>query len=722
MKSIFHGLYITLILGLLSGCTPAAANFSLGGDSDSQMESSSPTEIPHYTPSPKPVETRVQILMSTTADWTELHLVSGTTWSKSQLISTSIEGNSYIEEGHISLDQPLDRAKAGGDVNMMVEITLSHQGSNNPIVLVIRRGDLGETEVEISISNGEKWVLIKHAKSSQITGGLNDFMVEIPADQIFGELEIAETQIIKVTDIDPVNPVIGLPKGTDDFAWWNDTVFYEIYVRSFFDSDGDGIGDLNGIIQKLDYLNDGDPETTSDLGISGIWLMPIFPSPTEHGYNVTDYKGVNPQYGTLDHLKNLIDSAHQRGIRVILDFVVGQTSNQHPWFKNSLNPDSNYRDWYIWVSEDPGYAGSWGQPVWFEENGSYFYSTYSTYSPDLNLTNPEVNAEIREAVLFWLEEVGVDGFRLDSAKHAIEEGEIQANSDSTHQFWKDFRPFYKAINPESLTVGEVWEETSINSDYLQGDEFDLSFEFSLAGEIINGVNNEDAALINEQVILSYTSIPAHQFASFLTNHDQDRLMDQLNFSPEKNKVAASLLLTAPGVPFMYYGEELGLQGFGHDNVRNPMQWSGDPNAGFTTGTPWHELGFDWEFNNLTNQIDDPGSLFSHYRNLVRIRNQHAALRVGDLGIVISSDPAIYSILRVSQEEAILVLVNLSGDPVSDYWLDLDVSSLVEGTYIPAAIYGEGVFSPLETNDPGGFSEYAPLPSLPPYSTYILQLQ
>ena len=450
--------------------------------------------------------------------------------------------------------------------------------------------------------------------------------------------------------------------------------------------------------------------------------MPIYPSPTVHGYNVTDYKDINPLHGTLDDLKLLLEEAHQRGIRIILDFMVGQSSNQHPWFINALNPNSPYRDYYIWSDVDPGYTGSWGQQVWFPVGGSYLYSTYSEYSPDLNLNNPKVNQEILEAIRFWLEDVGVDGFRLDSAKHVIEEGEIQANSISTHEWWKSFRLFYKDINSQAMTVGEIWEHTSINAKYLQGDEFDLSFEFSLAYDFIKAINNEDANIARDQVELSYTSIPPLQFSTFLTNHDQDRLMDQLGYSPEKNKIAASLLLTAPGVPFLYYGEETGMQGMGHEGSRLPMQWSNDLNAGFSTGDPWHTLGFDWEFYNVANQNEDPSSLLAHYRSLIKARNQHAALRVGDLNVVISSDDALYSILRISEEEAVLVLINLTGESVSDYRLVLEKSSLPEGSYIPLAIFGEGEFNLLSVNFDGGFSEYSPVPVVLPYSTIILQLR
>jgi alpha-amylase len=525
-----------------------------------------------------------------------------------------------------------------------------------------------------------------------------------------------------VMESQPVDPILGLPQGTDGCPWWNDSVFYEIFVRSFYDSDGDGIGDLNGITQKLNYLNDGDPETTTDLGITGIWLMPIFPSPSYHGYDVTNYYDINPEYGTMDDFRNLISEAHARGIRVIIDLVINHTSNQHPWFIQAASSSSQYHDWYIWSSTDPGYSGSWGQQVWFPSQGGYYYSTFTAGMPDLNYTNPDVTAQMQDVVLFWLEDVGVDGFRLDAAKHIIEEGTIQANSDSTHAWWKDFHSFYKQINPEILIVGEVWEDTAITAEYLQGDEFDLSFEFWLAGAMINAVNGETSQDIDDQMELSYSLIPQMQYATFLTNHDQDRVMSQLFDDENKMKLAASLLLTSPGVPFIYYGEEIGMQGDqAHEWVRRPMQWSDGTFAGFSTKAPWQALGPAWENYNVDLEKENSDSILSFYRDLIYIRNQHAALRVGDLKILTTTDDAVYSFLRVSDNEAVLVLINLSGQPVDEVWLTKSESSLSEGIYQPVPILGEGDFEPIEVNEQGGLFHMVDTPQIPPYGVFILQL-
>lgn len=232
----------------------------------------------------------------------------------------------------------------------------------------------------------------------------------------------------------------GLPQGSNGFAWWNDSTFYEIFVRSFFDSNGDGIGDFNGITQKLDYLNDGDPAATTDLGVTGLWLMPVFPSPSYHGYDTTDYFGVNPDYGTMDDFKKLLDEAHKRGIRIVIDMMLNHTSSEHPWFKESTNPQSPYRNWYIWSDTDPGGLGPWNQDVWHEgPNGGFFYGVFWEGMPDLNYDNPEVVAKMDEVVNFWLKDVKVDGLRLDGARYIVEEGDTQADSPANHAYLKHLR-------------------------------------------------------------------------------------------------------------------------------------------------------------------------------------------------------------------------------------------------------------------------------------------
>jgi alpha-amylase len=681
------------------------------------------TTSPTATPEPGlPDTTTLRIRLSTSSDWTALFLISGATWLSHELISAGEEGTTAeILEDQLFLNQPIARAEAGAGTEMIVDILFAIPESGGPVRFKIERGDIGSTLVEFSRYVMDEWVVIKAINWDRINGdGVNAHYIEIAVPELF--IEMPSPTAARPGAV-AVSPVTGMPRGTDGYPWWNDTVFYEIFVRSFFDSNGDGIGDFNGLTEKLDYLNDGNPNTSADLGITGIWLMPIYPSPSYHGYNVTDFYAVNPEFGTMDDFTNLLNAAHARGIRVILDITLNHTSTQHPWFIEACDPNSPYHDWYIWSDDDPGYRGYWGQQVWFPYNNLYFYSTFSANFADLNYNNPEVQVEMQNVVRFWLEDIGVDGFRLDAAKHMIEEGSNQANTAATHTFWENFRTFYKQINPLAITVGEIWDTPEITAEYLQGDEFDLAFDFYLAYNFIQPVNDGNSLPLNDQIELSYTSVPSNQFATFLTNHDQDRVMSQLGNDPQRAMVAASLMLTAPGVPFLYYGEEIGMTGQKPDErIRSPMQWSIDPFAGFSTGSPWQSLQSNWGSFNVESETNDPASILSHYRNLILIRSQHAALRAGDLNVLTTGNDALYAILRISQQEAVLVLVNLSGSPVSDYALGVAQSSLADGSYMSYPILGEGVFAPVTSNASGGFSQYVPIPEIAPYATIILQLQ
>ncbi len=419
------------------------------------------------------------------------------------------------------------------------------------------------------------------------------------------------------------------PVGPSDEGprWWNDAVFYEVFVRSFYDSDGDGIGDLAGLTQQLDYLNDGDPTTDDDLGITGIWLMPVMESVSYHGYDVVDYYTIEQDYGTDDDLQTLIAEAHQRGIRVIVDLVFNHTSWEHPWFINSLEGQgAERRDWYIWRDEDPGYVGPWGQKVWYLHQGDYYYAIFWEGMPDLNYRNSDVTEAAYGITRFWLEGMGVDGFRLDAAQYLIEEGEDQASTPATHTWWADFDDLTDEIGHDVLTVGEVWADTSAVTPYITDGELDLAFEFNLASAIISSVSGGDPAWFDYVLAQVEAGYPPRQYATFLTNHDQNRVMSQLRGDTEAARLAATLLLTLPGTPFIYYGEEIGMTGQKPDQrIRTPMQWTAAENAGFTAGFPWEPVNADYETVNVEAQAADPDSLLNHYRRLIRLRSEQPAL-------------------------------------------------------------------------------------------------
>jgi alpha-amylase len=504
--------------------------------------------------------------------------------------------------------------------------------------------------------------------------------------------------------------------------WWNDSVFYEIRVRSYYDSNGDGIGDFNGLTQRLDYLNDGDPSTTADLGITGIWLMPIYPSPSTHGYDVTDYCGVNPQLGSMDNFRRLVGEAHRRGIRVIIDLVLNHTSNQHPWFIQSQGPQSPYRDWYVWADTDPGWKGPWGNQVWYPLNGGHYYAYFWEGMPDLSYANPKVTAEMENVTRFWLEDVGIDGFRLDAIGALIEEGPVTVETKASHDWMASYFKFYKSIKPDAMTIGEVWRPDADVIPWVAGKQVDLAFEFDLAFAMIAGINEGNSARLLETLTKGTSRFPAGQYGTFLTNHDMARVMTQVGGHPEKSKAAASLYLTLPGVPFVYYGEEIGLRDVPPDVLDpSPMHWTGGPYAGFSDVAPWTPLEVDPAFN-VSAETGDPDSLLSHYRTLISLRNSHSALRTGKLFLPSTSNQGLFACLRTTSDESILVLVNLTGTPIREYELSLPTSTLSQGKYIPTLLLGETPLAALTVADNGRISSYVPVAEIPPYATIMIQLQ
>lgn len=517
-------------------------------------------------------------------------------------------------------------------------------------------------------------------------------------------------------------PTSVLAEAVPGFGWWNDRVFYEIFVRSFYDSNGDGIGDFNGIIEKLDYLNDGNPATNTDLGITGIWLMPINPSPSYHGYDVTDYYAVNPDYGTMEDFKRLLAEAHKRGIKIIIDFVINHTSAQHPWFAAAQDPQSPYRDWYIWSDTKPNYVGPWGQQVWHPgKSGGFYYAIFWDQMPDLNYKNPAVTEEMDKITQFWLKDVGVDGFRVDAARHLIEEGEVQANSDLTHQWFQKWYQFYKGVNPNAMAIGEVWDSSFAAVKYVKEKNLDLVFDFDLATGIIKGVNSQDAKRLTNSLQFELSLYPKGQFGTFLTNHDMDRVYNQLGGDGNKARAAATILLSSPAVPFIYYGEEIGMSGSKPDEmIRTPMQWTDGDNAGFSTVTAWNSINADYTTKNVAKQSAEDYSLLSHYRNLIHLRENHLSLKIGDFIPVDSGNQRVYTAIRKMNDESLLIIINLGDSEVKDYGLSL-LDGLQPGTYSLTALLGKGDFSDLVVNDKGGFEKYQPLLVLPANANLILSL-
>jgi alpha-amylase len=509
-------------------------------------------------------------------------------------------------------------------------------------------------------------------------------------------------------------------KVNGNFPWWNDAVFYELSVPSFYDSNHDGIGDFNGLIDKLDYLNDGDPNTTTDLGITGIWLLPIHPSPSFHGYDVTDYYAVNPDYGTMDDFRRLVDEAHHRGIRIIIDLVINHTSSQHPWFIQSQDPKSTYRNWYVWADAYPGWKGPWNQQVWYPLNNAYYYAFFWEGMPDLNYSNPDVTAEMENITRFWLDDVGIDGFRLDAIGSLIEEGPVTIETKSSHDWFANYYKYYKGLAPDAMTIGEIWREDAVVVPWVANSEVDLAFDFDLSAAMLASIKDGNSSRVLETLKSGTSQFPEGQYGTFLTNHDMMRVVYQLSGNTAKAKVAASLYLLLPGVPFVYYGEEIGMTSEKIDRL--PMQWSASQYAGFSDVLPIMMPDNQYATVNVSSQASDPDSILSHYRTLISLRNSHPALRIGELYLLSTLDQGLFACLRTTSDEHILVLLNLTNSPIQNYQLSLDASTLPQGEFTATSLMGVTNLALLRVFDNGTIRDYVPLPEIPSYATIIFLLQ
>lgn len=534
--------------------------------------------------------------------------------------------------------------------------------------------------------------------------------------------------------------------------WWNDAVFYEIFVRSFNDSRtgplaNDGIGDIQGIIERLDYLNDGDPATSTDLGITGIWLMPINPSPSYHGYDVTDYTGIQPDYGTREDFIRLMQEAQKRGIRIIIDLVLNHCSSQHPWFTEAQKPDSSKRDWFIWADRPTDYRGPWNQRIWHRnaDGKYYYYGIFSNQMPDLNYRNQEVTHASQEIVKTWLTELNVDGFRLDAIRHLIENGPIQESTPETHEWLRAFNKHYKQVDPNAFTIGEVWASAEDAAAYV-GDQLDTTFDFALAQAILEAARDGKAQLLAQALGTNAAVFPLNQYGTFLTNHDQPRIMTQLLKATKDNRpaalaraaLAAQLLMVMPGIPFMYYGEEIGMVGDKPDpNIRTPMQWNNEPFAGFTQGPkPWKPLNQDSE--TVESQAATSTSLLNTYKKMIRLRNQETSLRRGTLTLLETSSPHIIAFTREHEGSTpLLIIANLSDTPVESYDVSLTAPTMnapletkpnrqTQAEREPKAFYAIKAQNDLASNIPINASDnasktYKPLTTLSPHQLLVLRL-
>ncbi|EIQ00161.1 glycosidase [Opitutaceae bacterium TAV1] len=494
--------------------------------------------------------------------------------------------------------------------------------------------------------------------------------------------------------------------------WWRTAVFYQIFVRSFADARSgplanDGIGDLQGLIERLDYLNDGDPATTTDLGVTAIWLLPINPSPGYHGYDVTDYFEVHPDYGDIALMRRLVAEAHRRGIHVIIDLVLNHASVQHPAFLAALRPDATaeQRDFFRFSATPEISAGPWGQRVWHplpsaqtpdsalqtpnpdEPPARYYYGVFDAGMPDWNFRNPAVTDHHRRVAKFWLQDIGVDGFRLDAVRYLYEDGDILQDTPETKRWLREFTAWCHQLKPDAFIIGEVWADTAQAASYVTEDGLDTDFEFDLARATLDTAAFGTPGILRDRLARTRDAYGSRPWATFLANHDQERAASQLSSDPAKLRLAAALQFTLPGIPFIYYGEEIGMTGRKPDpDLRTPMQWTPDaPNAGFTSPAvkPWHALNPDYPTINVASQTASPannsgsqtlntrpepasdtGSLLALYRRLIRLRTgaDSDALHAGRPLAFTFEGRGLYADLRESETDAILVLANTSTAP------------------------------------------------------------
>lgn len=524
--------------------------------------------------------------------------------------------------------------------------------------------------------------------------------------------------------LSPALPLAAQAPASPTADWRRGGVCYEVFVRSFHDSDGDGVGDLRGLAGKLDYINDGNPAAQRDLGARCIWLMPVAQSPSYHGYDVTHYYEVDREYGTNADFKHLVAEAHRRGIAVVVDLVLNHMSSEHPYFKSALlDPASPYRDWFTW-SPTQGRTQGWTVPTWHKSptRDEYYYGLFWSGMPDLRLDNPAVRAEAERIAWFWLEEMGVDGFRLDAVGHFFEQGTDPRHGPGTHPWLRDYQAHIQRVRPGAFTVGEVWDSMGAVLRYYP-DQLDAYFAFEVSDALLGAVRSGRGDSLVAAVQRVQRDIPPGRWASFQRNHDQTRTMTEFRGDAARARLSASLLLTLPGIPFVYYGEEIGMAADKPDpRLRTPMHWARRPGVGFTTGTAWEPLQPDSLTANVEAQEGDPSSLLNHYRRLVHLRAAHPALgSEGEFIALNASQGSVLAYLRRAEGQTVLVVANLGAQRLSGVALSSSASVLPADRYAARPLLGGGPESSITVRRDGRLSGWSPVAALEPFETYVVEL-
>ena len=454
-----------------------------------------------------------------------------------------------------------------------------------------------------------------------------------------------------------LSPVEARDPGSKLAEGWQHGAFMEIFVRGYRDSDGDGIGDLRGVTQSLDYLQ--------RLGIRGIWLMPITTSADrDHGYATTDFRRIEAQYGTLEDFDTLLREAHARGIGVIMDYVINHSAAEHPLFASAVRgAEQPFRDWFVWQDIAPMGWEIWGNDPWIQTSNGAYMATFGPHMPDFNFRNPAVVQYHKDSLRFWLNR-GLDGYRLDAVPHLIENSAKDWNDQPESR--KLTGEFKSLINSYSKRY-TVCEATAKPQDYAAPALCGSSFAFGHQYELIKAAKGNTKAI--EKVAQYFLTAPVGM-ATFLSNHDGfggQRAWDQFKGNLAQYRLAAATYLLQPGIPFVYYGEEIGLAGAkglrGDGPLRSPMSWTSDPQrAGFTTAKPYRPIAPNSVRFNAATQQQDPKSLWSFYRDLLQLRNTHTALSKGGYEKPFV-DGKLMGFQRTDGAQTALVLVNYDKQPV-----------------------------------------------------------
>lgn len=495
--------------------------------------------------------------------------------------------------------------------------------------------------------------------------------------------------------------------------WWKKAVVYEIYPKSFLDTNGDGIGDLNGVTLKLDYL--------SELGVDAIWLCPVYLSPqVDNGYDISDYCQIDPMFGTMEDMDRLISEARKRNIRIILDLVLNHTSDQHPWFRNAIkSKDTDFHDYYVFRNGDPSYPPNgmracFGGSAWtyVPSLRQYYFHQFAEQQPDLNWDNPEVRKQLYKIINFWIEK-GVGGFRFDVIDQIAKEPdlEITANGPMLHAYIREMNENTFG-NKNLITVGEAWGadiQSAREFSDPRGKEFSMVFQFEhIQLDQQEGKEKWDLAPLVlsdlKRVISKWQTGLFHKGwnSLFWNNHDLPRIVSRWGNDQEYREVSAKMLATLlyglQGTPYIFQGEELGMTNIrmpitdyqdletlnlyherisngyseedvmhsifarSRDNARTPMQWADSKNAGFSDATPWLKVNPNYCTINASQELSDPGSVFHYYQKLIKLRKQYNVFTEGEFHLLLENNPQIFAYERISKDERLLVVCNFSEAP------------------------------------------------------------